>query len=32
VSALPPAEQIAFRNNREAIAAWLAGERRILMP
>jgi ADP-ribose pyrophosphatase YjhB (NUDIX family) len=27
--ALPPAEQIAFNNNREALETWLAGERRV---
>jgi 8-oxo-dGTP diphosphatase len=30
--ALPPVEQIAFRNNREALAAWLAGERHVVRP
>ena len=26
---LPPWEEIAFRNNREALQTWLAGERRV---
>jgi hypothetical protein len=27
--ALPPWEEIAFQNNRDALAAWLARERRV---
>ena len=30
--ALPPDEQIAFPNNRAALAAWLAGERHVIAP
>jgi ADP-ribose pyrophosphatase YjhB (NUDIX family) len=30
--ALPPDEQIAFANNRAALAAWLAGERCVITP
>jgi 8-oxo-dGTP diphosphatase len=30
--ALPPADQIAFRNNREALATWLAGNRSVIKP
>jgi hypothetical protein len=30
--ALPPDDQIAFPNNREALATWLAGERRVIAP
>ncbi len=29
---LPPDEEIAFDNNRAALATWLAGERRVLRP
>jgi ADP-ribose pyrophosphatase YjhB (NUDIX family) len=29
---LPPDEEIAFDNNRAALATWLAGERRVLKP
>jgi 8-oxo-dGTP diphosphatase len=30
--ALPPAEEIAFANNRAALTAWLAGERHVIRP